>query len=47
MKKLIVVGPYLPQQGRFRHPGDEHIAEIQKEVDARWEVPRNRVEHGN
>jgi pyruvate/2-oxoacid:ferredoxin oxidoreductase beta subunit len=37
------VGPYLRRQGRFRHLGDEEIAEIQRRVDARWEELLRRV----
>ena len=31
------IGPYLRRQGRFRHLTDEHVAYIQREVDARWD----------
>ena len=31
------VGPYLRRQGRFKHLTDEQMAEIQKQVDWRWE----------
>jgi pyruvate ferredoxin oxidoreductase beta subunit/2-oxoisovalerate ferredoxin oxidoreductase beta subunit len=40
------VEPYLRKQGRFRQLDDEHIARIQSDVDARWEVLERRVEHG-
>jgi pyruvate/2-oxoacid:ferredoxin oxidoreductase beta subunit len=37
------VGPYLRRQGRFRHLGDEAIAAIQADVDARWKSLVGRV----
>jgi pyruvate/2-oxoacid:ferredoxin oxidoreductase beta subunit len=40
------VEPYLRRQGRFRHLTDEQIATIQHEIEARWKVLQNRVEHG-
>lgn len=40
------VEPYLREQGRFRHLGDEQIARIQAGVEARWRVLEKRVEHG-
>jgi pyruvate/2-oxoacid:ferredoxin oxidoreductase beta subunit len=40
------IGPYIRKQGRFRHLTDEDIERIQGEIDARWDVLVNRVEHG-
>lgn len=37
------VGPYLRRQGRFRHLAEPDEAYIQREVDARWEMIRERV----
>ena len=36
----VPVADYLRRQGRFRHLDDEAIAEIQRQVDARWEQLR-------
>jgi len=40
------VEPYLRKQGRFRHLTDEQIAQIQADLDQRWEVLKRRVEYG-
>ncbi len=40
------VEPYIRRQGRFRHLSEEDIAQIQEEVDARWEVLERRVAIG-
>jgi pyruvate/2-oxoacid:ferredoxin oxidoreductase beta subunit len=40
------VKPYIRRQARFRHLTDDQITHIQGEVDARWEMLRNRVENG-
>lgn len=40
------IKPYIRKQGRFRHLTDEDIDRIQEEINARWEVLLNRVEHG-
>lgn len=40
------VEPYIRRQGRFKHLTDEHVAWIQTEVDARWEMLTRRVENG-
>ena len=40
------VEPYLRSQGRFRHLTDEQVAEIQAEVDGKWEIFERRVQHG-
>jgi pyruvate/2-oxoacid:ferredoxin oxidoreductase beta subunit len=40
------VEPYLRSQGRFRHLTDEQITAIQQNVDKRWKVIQNRIEHG-
>jgi pyruvate/2-oxoacid:ferredoxin oxidoreductase beta subunit len=38
------VEPYLRMQGRFRHLKDGEIAQIQKDLDKRWEVLMRKVE---
>lgn len=40
------VKPYLEMQGRFRHFTSETVERVQENVDARWRVLQNRVEHG-
>lgn len=40
------VEPYLRSQGRFRHLTDEQIGIVQGNVDERWKVIQNRIEHG-
>ncbi len=40
------VEPYLRSQGRFRHLTDDDVAEIQAEVDTKWELFEKRVQHG-
>jgi pyruvate/2-oxoacid:ferredoxin oxidoreductase beta subunit len=40
------VEPYIRRQGRFRHLSDEQVAQIQSDVDARWERLERRVKHG-
>jgi pyruvate/2-oxoacid:ferredoxin oxidoreductase beta subunit len=37
------VAPYIAKQGRFRHLTEEQVAEIQGEVDARWQELEKRV----
>ena len=37
------VEPYIRRQGRFRHLTDEQVAQIQRDVDARWERLARRV----
>jgi pyruvate ferredoxin oxidoreductase beta subunit/2-oxoisovalerate ferredoxin oxidoreductase beta subunit len=40
------VEPYLRKQGRFRHLTDAQIAQIQSDLDRRWEMLKRRVEYG-
>jgi pyruvate/2-oxoacid:ferredoxin oxidoreductase beta subunit len=40
------VEPYIRAQGRFRHLGDDQIAAVQDQIDARWELLENRVRNG-
>ncbi|HVP38489.1 MAG TPA: thiamine pyrophosphate-dependent enzyme [Candidatus Saccharimonadales bacterium] len=40
------VGPYIRKQGRFRHLSDYQVAQIQTDVNTRWESLMRRVEHG-
>ena len=35
--KKVPVEEYLQRQGRFKHMKEEHIADIQKNVDAEWD----------
>ena len=42
----LSVEPYLRSQGRFRHLTDEQITQIQENVDTRWKLIQNRIEHG-
>lgn len=39
----LPVADYLGRQGRFKHLSEAQIAEIQKQVDARWENLRKRA----
>lgn len=41
--KGLPVADYLARQGRFKHLSEGQIAEIQKQVDARWESLRRRA----
>ena len=39
------IEPYIRKQGRFRHLGEQDIARMQADVDARWELLSRRVQH--